>query len=261
MRRRLAGLVVLACVLTACSTTVNGTGQGTTGQGTTGQGTQPVPQSTRPSSTVPDFTGSPSGSPAPSDPAPTGSGPSSPTGPGGSGTPTSGPQAVTSCPHVSYPYAHLSFDCIAAGLEAGSTPDPVWPVNLSKAVEASWGMSEGAGHWGPSAGQSLESIALDVRTQMLHEDPPAYGTSPTVTTTSSKAATVAGVDAWVLQTSFTLNSAFRAERSLKVKVEKSWIVALKVGSDDVSLWYVTIPDNVSALWAQVPALMETIKVI
>jgi hypothetical protein len=252
MRRRVAGLVALACVVTACvvtacSTTVNGTGHGS----------QRTPQSRQPSSSGPDFSGSPTsptGAPLPSgsEPAPT---------PTGSGTSTSGPPPTTTCPHISYPYAHLAFDCAAAGLEIGTTPDPVWPVNLSKAVEATWAMSEGAGHWGAAEGQSLEAIATNVRTQMLTEDPPAYGTSPTVQTTSSSAATVAGVGAWVLQTTFTLNPAFRKGRSLKVNVEKSWIVAMKVGDDDISLWYVTIPDDVSTLWAQVPALMDTIKVI
>jgi hypothetical protein len=96
---------------------------------------------------------------------------------------------------------------------------------------------------------------------MLKEDPPAYGTSPAVATTSSKAATIAGVPAWVLQSSFTLNSTFRAQRKLTVKVEKSWIVALKVGADDVSLWYVTIPDDVSPLWAKVPAVLSTIATV
>jgi hypothetical protein len=251
MRRWLAGLGALACLVTACSTTVNGSGRISAG----------APGS--PTSSAPGFSASPQ------TPGGTGIAPAPTTGPTGSGStgsgspsgePPSAPEVIT-CPTISYPYASLKFDCITTGLTIGATPDPVWPLDLSKAVEPTWSLSEGAGHWGPAQGQSLGSIATNVRTQMLQENPPAYGTSPTVRTTSSKAATVGGAAAWVLQTTFTLNPAFRQARKLTVKAEKSWIVALKVGADDVSLWYVTIPDDVSPLWAKVPAIMDTIKVI
>jgi hypothetical protein len=248
MRRRVAGLVALACVITACSSTVDGTGR--LGQQIPGPSGTPSVTGFAPTNdpTAPHTVAPPSGS-GTAEP---------PTGPSGS---SASAPPTTTCPHITYPYAHLKFDCAVAGLETGTTPDPVWPVNLSKSVEATWAMSEGAGHWGTTDGQSLEAIATNVRTQMLQEDPPAYGTSPTVQTTSSKSATVAGVDAWVLQTTFTLNPTFRKNRSLKVKVEKSWIVAMKVGNDDVSLWYVTIPDDVSSFWGQVHALTDTIKII
>lgn len=242
-----AGLAALAaCLITGCSSTVDGSGH--------------VAQSgpSRSTSSGPDFSSSvpnPTSTSGSTGGQPTTSG--SPTGTGSAAV----PPPVTTCPTVTYPYAHLKFDCISDGLASGAAPDPVWPVNLSKPVEATWAMSEGAGHWGTSGGQSLQAIATDVRTQMLQENPPAYGTSPTVQTTSSKPATVAGVDAWVLQTTFTLNPTFRAQRHLTVKAEKSWIVAMKVGADDVSLWYVTIPDDVAALWNKVPAIMNTIKIV
>jgi len=122
-------------------------------------------------------------------------------------------------------------------------------------------MSEDAGHWGATSGRSLQQIATNLRQQMLAQDPPAYGTDPGVRTTSSKAATVGGVPAWVLQTTFTINPAFREQRQLTVRTERSWIVALRVGADDVSVWYVTIPDNAKALWAHVPAVIAGISVI
>lgn len=246
MRRWIAGLIAIACLVTGCTSTVDGSGH-------------LAGSSPRSSGTGPDFTGAPTSPDPSSTSGPTTGSTSGPTT-GSTTGPTTGPAATLTCPSITYPQAHLSFSCIDPGLVADSS-DPVWPLNLVKPVEATWAMSQGAGSWGPAKGQGLEAIAVNVRTQMLKEDPPAYGTSPTVTTTSSKAATVAGAKAWVLATTFTLNPAFRKERTLTVKVEKSWIVAIQSGSDNVSLWYVTIPDDVSPLWAKVPAAMATIKII
>jgi len=258
MGRRTAGsLAVLVCLLTACTSVVDGTGRSANLPGPSGTGGFPAPSG--------------SAAPAPSNsaaPTPTGSGLQSSSGPGG--TPTAGPGVpsgsgtgappVVNCPTISYPRAHLRFDCVTSGLTF-SPDDPTWPLDLQKPTEATWAMSEGAGHWGAAGGRSLQRIATNLRQQMLVQDPPAYGTDPGVRTTSSKAATVGGVPAWVLQTTFTINPAFRKERNLTVRTERSWIVAMRVGADDVSVWYVTIPDNVKALWPHVPAVIAGIAVI
>lgn len=255
MSRRTVGsltLAVLACLLTACTSVVDGAGRAANAPGPSGTTGSPAPStSAAPSgSTPPGFPSSGPGAPVTS----TAPGPGAPSGSGTDAPP------VTNCPTISYPHAHLRFGCVTSGLTF-SPDDPTWPLDLQKPTEATWAMSEGAGHWGTTGGRSLQQIATNLRQQMLAQDPPAYGTDPGVRTTSSKAATVGGVPAWVLQTTFTINPAFREQRQLTVRTERSWIVALRVGADDVSVWYVTIPDNAKALWAHVPAVIAGISVI
>jgi hypothetical protein len=38
------------------------------------------------------------------------------------------------------------------------------------------------------------------------------------------------------------------------------MLAIEVAPNDVSLWYVSIPDLVRSLWAKVPAVIASIKV-
>lgn len=249
----LAGLLC-AGVVAGCASTVDGHGQLARHRSLpTGF---PAPTGSAPSGFAAPSGSAPSGFPAPSDSAS-----SQPPGPtDGFGPPSSPavPTPATDCPHISYPYAQLAFDCITSGLEYVPS-GAVWPLNLQKSVEPNWALSEGAGRWGAANGHTLKTIAEQVRTQMV--DTGAYGPSPGVRTTSSKAAKIAGVDAWVLQTTFTIDAAYREQQKLTVQTEKSWIVALKVGAADVSLWYVTIPDDVKQLWGKVASIMGTITVI
>jgi hypothetical protein len=196
------------------------------------------------------------GFPAPSSPAGSAT-PGAPTAstPGAPASPVAPP---TSCPQVSYPAAHLSFTCITSGMTQ-QLDGAIWPLAETKTVEAStgWVLEEGGGHWGAQAGQSLASIAEQVRHEMVEDDD--YGTNPTVTTAASKATTVGREPAYLLQTTMTLNPTWAKTAKTAVKQEKLWIIAVQVGANDVSLWYTSVPDLVRSLWAKVPAIIATIK--
>jgi hypothetical protein len=166
--------------------------------------------------------------------------------------------APTPCPHVTYAQAKLSFDCI----DTGFTPhydSGVWPLRESKTVEAAtgWVVEEGAGHWGTTDGQSLTDIASNVRDQMVEAGD--YGDNPTVSTIGTEG-TVGGAKAATLEVTFTLDPTWAKTRGTKVEQEKLWLIAIEVGTDDVSLWYTSIPDLARSLWAKVPSIIDTIEV-
>jgi hypothetical protein len=235
--------VAVAALLAGCASVVTGSGTTSRSGGPSG------------SSTSPDF---PSASAAPPSGEPrTPSASSSAAPPSAS---SSGPTAGSdfTCPSIVYRFAHLTFNCITTGLQARTT-DKVWPLKETKSVEPNWAMEMGAGHWGPAAGQSLASITQTVRTRMINDT--AYGPSPKVETTGGANTTVAGVRAYVLKSTFTINPAYATKNHIKVKLEKSWIVAMQVGPNDISLWYTSLPDLVSNLWASVPTAMASIHVI
>ncbi|MFN2560919.1 MAG: hypothetical protein ABR571_06460 [Jatrophihabitans sp.] len=202
-------------------------------------------------SSTPDFpgqTGAPSGSASASAPS---------LSPGGSASGTAAPP--TPCPHVTFAAAKLAFDCLGSGFRA-DTGGSIWPLRESKTVESAtgWVVEEGAGHWGATDGHSLAAIATNVRGQMA--DAGGYGDAPTITTLADDDTTVDGADAHLLHTRFTLNPTWAKSRKTAVKQEQLWILAIKVGSDDVSLWYTSIPDLVKDLWAKVPSIIKSIKV-
>jgi hypothetical protein len=182
----------------------------------------------------------------------------SPTVPAPSGS--SSGKAAASCPHVSYPAGRLAFDCISGGLAAvaGST-DPVWSLSLDQAVEPQWVLSEGARKLEPLGGRSLAGIAAGLRAAMLAAN--EYGDAPTMKTESAASATVAGVPAYVLRTAVTINPEYRAQNGLQVHVERLWIVVLNAGDGQVAAWYVSVPDDVSALWSKVPDVIASIGLI
>lgn len=202
---------------------------------------------------------SPSGSAAPGTavvPVPSQSG----SAPGSSGPGSSRVSPPTRCPRVSYPYAHLAFDCITAGMTQ-NLGGQVWPLAESKPVASGgdWVLEEGAGHWGPANGESLAAIAANVRQQML--DAGGYGQNPTAHTDEDTDTKVDGAPAHLLQTTMTINPAWARANNVTVKQEKLWIIAIRVGTNDVSLWYTSLPDLARALWPKVPAIIATIKVI
>jgi hypothetical protein len=179
--------------------------------------------------------------------------PSTPGGTAGAAT------QATPCPHVTYAAAKLAFDCFGSDFQA-STNVGIWPLRESKTVEASsqWVVEEGAGHWGAADGRSLADIAQNVRTQMVNEG--GYGANPTVSTLADNDTRVDGAAAHLLHTRITIDPSWAQANKTAVKQEQLWILAIKVGSDDVSLWYASIPDLVSDLWAKVPSIIKTIKV-
>lgn len=183
--------------------------------------------------------------------------------PGGSAPGGSQPAAPTGCPHVVFPEAKLSFDCITQGMTARYN-GAVWPLSEYKTVEkptatfTGWVLEEGAGHWGSPEGASLRDIAGNVRDQMVAND--GYGANPRVQTVADRNIKVDGRPAHLLQTTFTIDPAWARKDGTKVKQEKLWIVAVEVSPNDVSLWYTSLPDLSAALWPKVPAAIAALKV-
>ena len=231
-----AGLVCAAAVA-ACSSTVEGTGHAVAAP-----------------SQATDFPTSASA------PGPVPSASSASVTPTASSVPPTGtPSGEFTCPTITYPHAHLTFDCIIGGLTL-STSNPIWPVSLHKTVEPStgWVLEEGAGNWGDPGSRSATSIARGIRSQMIAEG--GYGSSPTLRVLQDADTTVGGVPAHVLQTAITLNSAWARGRGTKVTSERLWIVVMKVSDSDDTVWYTSIPNLASSLWPQVPTIMKSIRV-
>jgi hypothetical protein len=136
----------------------------------------------------------------------------------------------------------------------------VWPVAVRRTVEPStgWLLEEGGGHWGSADGVALVDIALNVRQQML--DDSAYGLAPDVRTTVSHPTTIDGKRAYLVETTYDLNPVWARHAGTKVRQERLWMLAIEVAPNDVSLWYISVPDLVRSLWAKVPSVMASIKV-
>lgn len=176
--------------------------------------------------------------------------------------PTSAPpgRADFSCPVITYPHAHLQFGCIVATMKA-VTSDKVWPLDLYHVVEprTGWSISMGAGHWGPPRGNSLRKITAFVRSEMVRAG--SYGTAPKVSTLRAEKATINGARAFVLESRFTLSTRFRNRVHTAVRSERSWIVAVHVGRNDLSLWYVSIPNTRRRLWRTVHNDIASVRVV
>jgi hypothetical protein len=182
-----------------------------------------------------------------------------PSVPSSSASRSTPPPNPLACPHVSYAAGRLAFACLTGAMRL-TRGDEVWALTLSQEVEPQkWVLAEGAQKLAPLRGRTLKQVALSLRASMLSHT--QYGDEPTVRTASAKSATVAGVPAYILQTDFTINPQYRAEYGLMVRVEKLWIVTLNAGDGQVASWYVTVPDDVSNLWAKVPALIRSIGLI
>lgn len=178
--------------------------------------------------------------------------------------PTSSSGAVPltdyACPDVQTSLERLAFTCLTATMTSRVGGRP-WNVLESTTVEAatSWSLDMGMTYVGQRGSATLESLALKVRTEMVTEG--SYGTAPTVRTDDTKPTTIDGKPAHLVQTTFTLNPTFRKTRGTAVQIEKSWILAIEVAPGEVTLWYTSIPDLRSVLWAKVPGTIAGIRVL
>jgi hypothetical protein len=165
------------------------------------------------------------------------------------------PAPTVDCPRVSDPQAGLTYRCVTAGIAQSS--DLLWTLNLGKQVEPGWLLGEGSTSAPLAAAVPLERATELVRREMVQLN--YWGPEPGVRTLSSAATKVSGADAWVLASSFTINAKFRSQQHLKVRTERTWIVAIRASDTQVALWYVTLPDDVQHLWHTVPALIRSIE--
>lgn len=169
--------------------------------------------------------------------------------------PPNRPAPTVGCPRVSDPQAGLTYRCVTSGIVQSS--DLLWTLNLGKQVEPGWLLGEGSTSAQLPAAVPLERGAVLVRREMVQLN--YWGPSPGVRTLSSAATKVSGADAWVLASSFTIDTKFRSQEHLKVRTERTWIVAIRASGTTVALWYVTLPDEVRRLWHTVPALIRSIQ--
>ncbi len=225
MRIRLATVGLAAVgLLAGCADVVNGSGAvgGPAATGPSG------------SSASPDFPGQSQAN----------SGAGSATTPAAPGTPTGTAAGADAVPARELRGGQAGLRLLRQQLRRPQLNGPVWPLRESKTVEAKtqWVVEEGAGHWGPPGADTLADIAKGVRQQMV--DGGGYGDKPTVTTLADENTTVDGADAHLLHTRFTLDPTWAKSRGTAVKQEQLWILAIKVGPNDVSLWYTSVPDLV-----------------
>jgi hypothetical protein len=237
---RVASVLAVGLLLAGCTQTVSGHGTG----GGAGGGT--------------DFPSGSSGSGS-SGSGPSGSGSSGPPGSSGPSGSTSAPPpaANLACPKVVDPATHLSYDCIVGGMAKGQSE--VWETKFEKDVDVDWTMDEGSTPAPARIGTNVGAAANALTTAMLAAQ--NYGPSPGVKKEKDVATTVNGKPAHLVQTLMTVNAGYRKQRHLKVAQERLYVVAIRVSSKAVSAWYVSVPDVQKALWARVPSLISSIKVV
>ena len=136
-------------------------------------------------------------------------------------------------------------------------PSSMWPVRFEKTVDVQWTMDEGSGPV-DAPGSDVTSVAKVLSTTMARSN---YGPSPRATVQRDVDVSVSGKKAHVVETLMTIDPAYRKGRGLKVASERLWIVAVQVASDQITAWYVSVPDVQKALWPKVPDLIEQLKVV
>jgi hypothetical protein len=216
-----------ALLVAACSTQVDGRGVRVGGPNAAGPSRQP------------DF---PSASPS------SGSSASNSAGPSSGATARGCPQAID-------PKAGLSYACISADLQPQSSE--TWTLQLSKEVDVNWFLGEGSGVLPPGQNGTLRALAEAISASLARTD---YGSNPTSTQDSSVDTTIDGKPAHLVQTTITLNPTYVKASKLKVTKERLWIAVIDDGAGLDAVWYVTIPDVVSNLWANVPVVIKSITV-
>jgi hypothetical protein len=176
--------------------------------------------------------------------------------------PPSTQQADYKCPDIVMPATHLSFVCVAQNMKKNTKAKP-WPIVWQEVVAhypngGKWTLDTGAGHWGSQGSDSLRAIATAMRDRMVSLG--EYGNPAPTLQTTGQHIQITGHPAYQLQTTFTINPQFRQQYGVPIKHEKSWILAIEVAPNDVSLWYVSVPDAVSYYWPLIDTLIGTISV-
>jgi hypothetical protein len=215
-------------------------------------------------------------SPAPTGPAPGQNG-------GGQGA---APLPSESCPLIRDEESHLAYRCIDNYLvqDASDTYLGI-RIAMNHEVEPGWIISEGSGNphslatpapsgvafeQGPVAATPAPSSAPalpsfdQVRAEVLRRTGlalvQAYGTNPSPATLSSGPRQVAGTQGYEMVTEVSIDPAFRAAQSLKVKKERLWVVGVPTAAG-VSIFMMSIPDERSDLWPKAEATIDTIRLI
>ncbi len=225
-----AALLAAAVLLTACTETVSGT---STRGGVSSSGTD-----------------------ASSSPAPT---PSSIPPPESSTPPpeASLPPQQLACPVITDSRARLSYRCISPLIVHGQR-SAAWPVNFQVEVDLKWTLDEGSSPNSLQSGHDPATVARTLTTAMAAGN---YGPSPGIKRERDTDLVVDGKKAHLVRTLFTIAPSYRAKLHVRVRQEQLWVVAVQVTPDQVSAWYVSVPDVTRDLWVKVPAVMGSLKVV
>jgi hypothetical protein len=225
-------------------------------------------------------TGAPFSGPTTPSPNPDASGGGGTSG-GGSGGAAGGTVPAVACPVIRDEESHLAYNCVDNYLvQDGSDSYLGLRIALNHEVEPGWVISEGSGNpkslaappsnttvlWRgtsaalPVAAPSAQGVIDEVRRRTDRALQAGYGDNPTARTLNEHARTFSGVVGYESLVEITINPAFRASHSLKVKTERLWVVGLPTPAG-ISIFMLTIPDERADLWPKAEATVGTVHII
>lgn len=184
----------------------------------------------------------------------------------GSGTSSSEPSTSSSastpndvaCPVIVDSLAKLSYPCIVNTMTRLTDQAGIWLTQVGLQVEPTWYMNEGSRALTETSGVSLTTINSTIMSAMKANQ--FWGPNAKATAKASKAMTIDGHQARLLQTLMTLSPAYRQQNHLKVKTEMVWLVAIRVTDATAAAFFCSVPNDVQKYWPLVPRIITQVKV-
>jgi hypothetical protein len=162
------------------------------------------------------------------------------------------------CPVVVDNRAKLSYPCIVNSMTPMADPAQIWQTMIALPVEPTWLMNEGSRALTETSGVALTTINTTVMNAMKANQ--FWGPNAKATTKASKAMTIDGHQARLLQTLMTVSPAYRQQNHLKVKTEMVWLVAIRVTDATAAAFFCSVPDEVKKYWPLVPRIISQVRV-
>jgi hypothetical protein len=162
------------------------------------------------------------------------------------------------CPVIVDNLAKLSYPCIVNSMTSLRDQSGIWQTQIALRVEPEWYMNEGSRVLTETSGVSLATINTTVMSAMKANQ--FWGPNAKATIKASKAMTIDGHEARLLQTLMTVSPAVRQQRHLKVKTEMVWLVAIRVTDTTSAAFFCSVPDDVKKYWSLVPRIITQVKV-
>jgi hypothetical protein len=188
---------------------------------------------------------------------------------------------VVACPQIRDEQSHLGYRCIDNYLEQdGADTFLGLRISLNHEVEPDWVITEGSGNprslaspapntvvsfaqpgraAGPGAPTTAQ-VSAEVRRRTGLALEHGYGDDPSSATLAAHPRSFAGVTGYELLTEITINPAYRAAHTLKVRTERLWTVGLPTPAG-ISIFMLSIPDARSDLWPKAEATIGTVHVL
>ena len=183
----------------------------------------------------------------------------------GSGTSSSKPSTSSSastpndvaCPVIVDSLAKLSYPCIVNTMTRLTDQAGIWLTQVGLQVEPTWYMNEGSRGLTETSGVSLTTINGTIMSAMKANQ--FWGPNAKATTKASKAMTIDGHQARLLQTLMTVSPTYRQRNHLKVKSEMVWVVAIRVTDATAAAFFCSVPDEVKKYWPLVPRIITQLR--